>query len=76
MLNKLLLVHLRYRNLSKLHKKKEEYIWHQFRLSLDGKRMCDGCHSFITSDVPPIYERKNKADFLVGFLEEENIMRK
>ena len=49
-------------------KKKEEYIWHQFRLSLDGKRMCDGCHSFITSDVPPIYERKNKADFLVGFL--------
>lgn len=29
---------------------KEEYIWHQYRLGLDGQRMCDGCHSFITAD--------------------------
>ena len=31
-------------------KTKEEYIWHQYRLSLDGQRMCDSCNSFITSD--------------------------
>lgn len=29
---------------------KEEYIWHQYRLSLDGQRMCDSCKSFITAD--------------------------
>lgn len=29
---------------------KEEYLWHQYRLSLDGQRMCDSCKSFITSD--------------------------
>lgn len=29
---------------------KEEYIWHQYRLSLDGQRMCDSCNSLITSD--------------------------
>ena len=29
---------------------KEEYIWHQYRLSLDGQRMCDSCNSVITSD--------------------------
>lgn len=31
-------------------KAKEEYIWHQYRLSLDGQRMCDSCNSFITAD--------------------------
>lgn len=31
-------------------KEREEYIWHQYRLSLDGQRMCDSCNSFITSD--------------------------
>lgn len=31
-------------------KTKEEYIWHQYRLSLEGQRMCDGCNSFITAD--------------------------
>lgn len=31
-------------------KTKEEYIWHQYRLSLDGQRMCDNCKSFITAD--------------------------
>lgn len=31
-------------------KTKEEYIWHQYRLSLDGQRMCDSCNSLITSD--------------------------
>lgn len=31
-------------------KTKEEYIWHQYRLSLDGQRMCDSCKSFITAD--------------------------
>ena len=29
---------------------KEEYLWHQYRLGLDGQRMCDSCHSFITAD--------------------------
>ena len=28
----------------------EEYLWHQYRLSLEGQRLCDSCHSFITSD--------------------------
>lgn len=32
------------------NKIKEEYIWHQYRLSLEGQRMCDSCKSFITSD--------------------------
>lgn len=32
------------------HKITEEYLWHQYRLSLDGQRLCDSCHSFITSD--------------------------
>lgn len=31
-------------------KAKEEYIWHQYRLSLEGQRMCDICKSFITAD--------------------------
>lgn len=31
-------------------KTKEEYLWHQYRLSLDGQRMCDSCKSFITAD--------------------------
>ena len=31
-------------------KTKEEYIWHQYRLSLEGQRMCDSCNSLITSD--------------------------
>lgn len=31
-------------------KAKEEYIRHQYRLSLNGQRMCDSCHCFITSD--------------------------
>ena len=31
-------------------KTKEEYIWHQYRLSLDGQRMCDSCKAFITAD--------------------------
>ena len=29
---------------------KREYLWHQYRLSLEGQRMCDSCKSFITSD--------------------------
>lgn len=29
---------------------KEEYLWHQYRLSLDGQRMCDSCQSMITAD--------------------------
>ena len=29
---------------------KGEYIWHQYRLSLDGRRLCVKCNSFITSD--------------------------
>lgn len=29
---------------------KEEYLWHQYRLSLDGQRMCDSCESIITGD--------------------------
>lgn len=29
---------------------REEYLWHQYRLGLDGQRMCDSCHSFITAD--------------------------
>lgn len=32
------------------NKAKEEYIWHQYRLSLEGQRMCDKCNSFITAD--------------------------
>lgn len=32
------------------HKVKEEYIWHQYRLSLEGQRMCDKCNSCITAD--------------------------
>ena len=32
------------------NKVKDEYIWHQYRLSLDGQRLCDSCNSFITSD--------------------------
>lgn len=31
-------------------KTKEEYIWHQYQLSLDGQRMCDSCRAFITAD--------------------------
>lgn len=31
-------------------KTKEEYIWHQYRLGLEGQRMCDSCNSFITAD--------------------------
>lgn len=31
-------------------KMKVEYTWHQYRLSLDGQRMCDSCKSFITAD--------------------------
>lgn len=31
-------------------KVKEEYLWHQYRLSLDEQRMCDSCHSIITAD--------------------------
>ena len=31
-------------------RKKEEYLWHQYRLKLDGQRMCDSCKSFITVD--------------------------
>lgn len=31
-------------------KTKEEYLWHQYRLSLDGQRMCDSCRSIITED--------------------------
>lgn len=29
---------------------KEEYLWHQYRLSLEGQRICDSCHCFITAD--------------------------
>lgn len=29
---------------------KEEYLWHQYRLSLEGQRLCDSCDSFITAD--------------------------
>lgn len=29
---------------------KEEYIWHQYRLSLEGQRLCDKCGSTITAD--------------------------
>ena len=32
------------------NKIKEEYLWHQYRLSLEGQRLCDSCRSFITSD--------------------------
>lgn len=32
------------------NKTKEEYIWHQYRLSLDGKRLCESCDSIITFD--------------------------
>lgn len=31
-------------------KMNREYLWHQYRLSLEGQRMCDSCKSFITSD--------------------------
>lgn len=31
-------------------KTKEEYLWHQYRLELDGQRMCDSCKAFITAD--------------------------
>lgn len=31
-------------------KTKEEYLWHQYRLSLEGQRMCDKCNSLITAD--------------------------
>lgn len=31
-------------------KTKEEYIWHQYRLSLDEQRICDSCNSVITAD--------------------------
>lgn len=31
-------------------KNKEEYLWHQYRLFLDGQQMCDSCKSFITAD--------------------------
>lgn len=37
--------------IAKINEKiKDEYIWHQYRLSLDGQRMCDSCKSFITAD--------------------------
>lgn len=32
------------------NKIKDEYLWHQYRLSLEGQRLCDSCRSFITSD--------------------------
>lgn len=32
------------------NKNREEYMWHQYRLSLDGQRLCDSCNSIITSD--------------------------
>lgn len=31
-------------------KSKEEYLWHQYRLNLEGQRLCDSCNSSITVD--------------------------
>ena len=31
-------------------KNKKEYLWHQYRLFLDGQQMCDSCKNFITVD--------------------------